>query len=86
MNLGKTEALVTAAEDGWICGTGCLRVRLGPGVEPRYLIQFLRWPATVAWLEGQLAPLRAQARSEVPADCTNVHSWLPRAQAAFAQK
>ena len=26
------------------------------------------------------------ARSEVPADCTNVHSWLPRAQAAFAQK
>ncbi len=53
-------ALVTAAEDGWICGTGCLRVRLGPGVEPRYLIQFLRWPATVGWLEenavGQTMP------------------------------
>ncbi len=26
------------------------------------------------------------AKSEVPADCTNVHNWLPRAQEAFAQK
>ncbi len=26
------------------------------------------------------------AKSEVPADCTNIHEWLPRAQEAFAQK
>ena len=57
--LGRS-ALVTAAEDGWVCGTGCLRVRLGPGAEPRYLIQYLAWPATVDWLAanavGQTMP------------------------------
>ena len=56
--LGRS-ALVTAAEDGWVCGTGCL-VRLGPGAEPRYLIQYLAWPATVGWLAanavGQTMP------------------------------
>ncbi len=57
--LGRS-ALVTAVEDGWVCGTGCLRVRLGPGVEPRYLIQYLGWPATIDWLAanavGQTMP------------------------------
>jgi glutathione S-transferase len=26
------------------------------------------------------------AKSEVPAECTNIHAWLPRAKEAFAQK
>ncbi len=45
-------ALVTNAHAGWLCGTGCLRARCGPQVESRYLVQFLRWPRTVAWLEA----------------------------------
>ncbi len=57
--LGRS-ALVTDIEDGWICGTGCLRVRLGPGSEPRYLIQYLGSPQTIGWLAanavGQTMP------------------------------
>lgn len=45
-------ALVTDDHAGWLCGTGCLRARFGPQVEPRYFVQFLRWPRTVAWLEA----------------------------------
>ena len=26
------------------------------------------------------------AKSEVPAECANIHAWLPRAKEAFAQK
>ena len=64
-------ALVTGTEDGWVCGTGCLRLRLGPGVEPRYLLQYLRWPATVGWLEenavGQTMPhLNSEILARLP--------------------
>ncbi len=43
-------ALVTPAEDGWLCGTGCLRARLASSVSPDFLIQLVQWPATVAWM------------------------------------
>jgi len=43
-------ALVGPAEVGWLCGTGCLRVRLGHRVIPAYLLQYLRWDETVGWL------------------------------------
>ncbi len=43
-------ALVTADEDGWICGTGCLRVRPAVDVDSGYLIHYLQWPSTVAWM------------------------------------
>ncbi len=43
-------ALVTPAQDGWLCGTGCLRARLATSVCPEFLIQLMQWPATVAWL------------------------------------
>lgn len=43
-------ALVSSAQDGWLCGTGCLRARLASSVSPEFLIHLLQWPATVAWM------------------------------------
>ena len=35
-------AYITAREDGWLCGTGCLLLRLShPGCDNRYLVRFL---------------------------------------------
>lgn len=43
-------ALVRSDQDGWLCGTGCLRARLAPSVRPEFLIQLMHWPTTVAWM------------------------------------
>ena len=44
-------ALVTSAEDGWVCGTGCLRIRPATtSVCSEFLIQLLQWQGTVGWL------------------------------------
>ncbi len=43
-------ALVTPAQEGWLCGTGCLRARFDSKVCSEFLIQLLQWPATVAWM------------------------------------
>ncbi len=43
-------ALASAAQAGWICGTGCLRARFPPSVDPEFLFRLLQWPATVAWM------------------------------------
>jgi type I restriction enzyme, S subunit len=33
----ERRALIREREDGWLCGTGCLRVRLGEiGIDPQY--------------------------------------------------
>ena len=42
-------ALVREDQAGWLCGTGCMRLRLGPEVESRFLVQFLRWRRTLDW-------------------------------------
>ena len=44
-------ALVTPAQEGWLCGTGCLRARPASKVCPEFLIQLLQWPASVAWMQ-----------------------------------
>ena len=44
-------ALVTRAQEGWLCGTGCLRARPASTTSPEFLIQLLQWPATVAWMQ-----------------------------------
>jgi type I restriction enzyme, S subunit len=47
-------ALVGARENGWLCGTGCLRVSLGQrALYPTYLYYFLGQPKVVAWIENQ---------------------------------
>lgn len=44
-------ALIGSREDGWLCGTGCLRVRLGKnGVDPRYASYYLGHPAVRDWI------------------------------------
>ncbi|WP_078085333.1 restriction endonuclease subunit S [Microbulbifer mangrovi] len=45
-------SLVTAKEDGWLCGTGCLRVRLGnrAPITPVYLHAYLSHPRVRQWV------------------------------------
>jgi len=43
-------ALVRGYEDGWLCGTGCLRVRPGKyGPDPRYTSYYLGHPSVREW-------------------------------------
>ena len=47
----ERRALITERESGWLCGTGCLRVRLGEGiVDPAYASYFLSHPASRDWV------------------------------------
>ena len=47
----EKRALIGPREDGWLCGTGCLRVRLGEnGVDPRYVSYYLGHPAVREWI------------------------------------
>jgi len=47
----ERRALITERERGWLCGTGCLRVRFGDGVvDPVYASYFLSHPATREWV------------------------------------
>ncbi len=47
-------AIVSSAEEGWLCGTGCLRIRLNaPGVSPEYLLAYLGHPGVRAWVESK---------------------------------
>ena len=47
----ERRALVREHEDGWLCGTGCLRVRLGEkGVDPRYASFYLSHPGVREWI------------------------------------
>ncbi|UFZ02601.1 restriction endonuclease subunit S [Bradyrhizobium ontarionense] len=43
-------AIVTQAEDGWICGTGCLRARLLSAVDPEFVALFFTTASSVQWL------------------------------------
>lgn len=43
-------ALVRAEQDGWLCGTGCLRVRPGGGVDSRFLSYYLGHPEVRGWI------------------------------------
>ncbi|MDE0447940.1 MAG: restriction endonuclease subunit S [Spirochaetaceae bacterium] len=47
----ERRALIGPREDGWLCGTGCLRVRLGEnGVDPTYASYYLGNPAVREWI------------------------------------
>lgn len=46
-------ALVTPKEQGWLCGTGCLRVTIDPDkANPMYVFYYLQLPKTIAWIEN----------------------------------
>ncbi len=47
----ERRALVRDREDGWLCGTGCLRVRLGDkGPDPRFATYYLGHPSVREWV------------------------------------
>ena len=47
----ERRVLITERESGWLCGTGCLRVRLGEGiVDPAYASYYLSHPASREWV------------------------------------
>lgn len=47
-------ALVTEQEEGWLCGTGCLRIRTNaPSVLPAYMLAYLGHPAVRSWVESK---------------------------------
>lgn len=47
-------ALIGEKEEGWLCGTGCLLVRVGgPTVDARFLSYSLSQPTTRAWISAR---------------------------------
>jgi type I restriction enzyme S subunit len=47
----EKRALIRANETGWLCGTGCLRVRLGDkGANPSYAAYYLGHPSVREWI------------------------------------
>ncbi|MEU3406839.1 restriction endonuclease subunit S [Streptomyces sp. NPDC006670] len=46
----KRRALVREHEAGWLCGTGCLRVRLGTSTSPLFISYYLGEPAIQDWI------------------------------------
>jgi type I restriction enzyme S subunit len=67
-------ALVTDAESGWLCGTGCLLVRVGgSNLDPRFLAYSLSQQATRKWIRqhavGATMPnLNTEILREVPVE------------------
>lgn len=49
----RRRALVRKEHDGWLCGTGCLRVRLGNGDhDARFVSHYLGHPDVMDWIES----------------------------------
>ena len=47
----ERRSLIRRAEDGWLCGTGCLRVRFGPnGLNSFFGASYLGTPESRAWV------------------------------------
>ncbi|MGW5688354.1 N-6 DNA methylase [Nonomuraea sp. NPDC003754] len=64
-------ALVTSAHQGWVCGTGLIRIRPKEGVDPKYLSDYLNSPLVRNWLT------RNSAGSVLPSINTRVLGTLP---------
>ena len=70
-DVGK-RALVRESQTGWLCGTGCLRVRFGrDGVDPRYASYYLGHPRVREWVVrhahgATMANLNTSILSECP--------------------
>ncbi|XVQ84868.1 restriction endonuclease subunit S [Microbispora siamensis] len=67
----ERRALVRREQAGWLCGTGCLRIRPGSFVDPRFLSYYLGHPEIRAWITrhaiGATMPnLNTQILGDVP--------------------
>lgn len=49
------QALITSKEEGWLCGTGCLRVTVGKKspIDPEYLHLYLKMPDVISYIQNQ---------------------------------
>jgi type I restriction enzyme S subunit len=45
-------AWISEVEEGWLCGTGSIRIRVADGVNPRGVFYALSMPTTVFWLKA----------------------------------
>ncbi|GAA3418388.1 restriction endonuclease subunit S [Streptosporangium vulgare] len=68
--IGK-HALVTAEQEGWVIGTGIIRLRPGPWVDPPYLSHYLSHPSVQNWFA------RNGSGTAVPNISTRVLGALP---------
>ncbi len=68
----RRRALIREHETGWLCGTGCLRIRFGDGsIDSRYVSYYLGHPDIQEWIarhaHGATMPnLNTSILSEVP--------------------
>ncbi|GID97037.1 restriction endonuclease subunit S [Amorphoplanes digitatis] len=67
----ERRALVGAAQAGWLCGTGCLRIRPGGAVDSAYLSYYLGHPGVRRWIVrhavgATMANLNSRILAEVP--------------------
>ncbi len=47
-------AIINGLETGWLCGTGCLRIRLGNGpLDPTFLHYYLNQKKVIKWIYNQ---------------------------------
>src|SRR5262249_22267971 len=65
-------ALVGPNEDGWLCGSGCLRLRFQTDVlDPDYVFHYMGHPAVTSWLNQRasgstLIHINCAARQSMP--------------------
>jgi restriction endonuclease S subunit len=69
-DLGRC-ALATEGNAGWLVGSGCLRLRPGPRLLPRYLLHYLEHPSVKYWFRasstGSVIPsLGVRTLSDLP--------------------
>jgi restriction endonuclease S subunit len=68
----ERRAFIRAEEDGWLCGTGCLRVRFGNSeVDPLYASYYLGHPSVRGWI------VRHAVGATMPNLNTSILSALP---------
>ncbi|HQV71231.1 MAG TPA: restriction endonuclease subunit S [Thermoflexales bacterium] len=77
----EKRSLIREREEGWLCGTGCLKVRLGSGVvDPLFASLFLGHPAIKEWI------VRHAVGATMPNLNTSIMSVVPFALPPLAEQ
>lgn len=77
----EKRALIREREEGWLCGTGCLKVRLGSGVvDPLFASLFLGHPSIREWIA------RHAVGATMPNLNTSIMSAVPFALPPLAEQ
>ena len=77
----EKRALIREREEGWLCGTGCLKVRLGTGVvDPLFASLFLGHPSIREWI------VRHAVGATMPNLNTSIMSAVPFVLPSLAEQ